>query len=279
MRKWGVVFVVIGLMGLVGCVSYRYETVYSCSEPVVPDWYQSLPSWPKVVAILPFEGYSGKGRGVANQIESGIRAKLVQWDQFKVVEREHLRKIVEEQKFVLTGLTEEAVVELGRMLGADLIISGEVSDYREEDVYKDYVEGGQYAGDKYERRVSLAVSVRAISVETGEILYEEEKLFESAKSGYKNVRRIYKEKTSTGVDWLDALVTVAEVLSDLDLRIQAGIVSFAVLRDKCVKKAIDHFFWNLVAYKKEYKDTYRIDEQGNRERVSRDEVGAIPVQN
>ena len=100
------------------------------------------------VAVVEFQG-----KGVSNLEASALTDRLVlelfKTNSFKVLEREMLEKILEEQKFQLSGCNStECLIEIGRLANVQEIISGSVSK----------------VGEVY------SISARLISVESGEIL-------------------------------------------------------------------------------------------------------------
>jgi uncharacterized protein (TIGR02145 family) len=100
------------------------------------------------VAVLEFDG-SGMSKIDARNITDRFSAKLQQTRKFRLVERQLLNQILEEQKTQLSGcVADECAVEVGELVGAEYVIAGSVT--------KTF---GLYG-----------ISVRLISVETGEII-------------------------------------------------------------------------------------------------------------
>ncbi len=100
------------------------------------------------VAVMGFEG-----KGISDVDASALTDRLVlelfRTGEFKVLEREMLAKILEEQKFQVSGcVSTECLVEIGQVAGVQQIVSGSIS----------------HVGIIY------SVSARLISVETGEIV-------------------------------------------------------------------------------------------------------------
>ena len=89
------------------------------------------------VAILPFK-YKYIKRYVsyadieaplnANEIvTAGVEREFLRSGKFKVIDREHLLKVLDEQKLSITGLTQKGdLTKIGNLLNADGIIVGEV---------------------------------------------------------------------------------------------------------------------------------------------------------
>ena len=105
----------------------------------------------KRIAITTFEG-SGVDAITAKNITDRFSHEISRTKRFDIVEREMIKKILEEQKFQKSGcVADECAVEIGQMIGVEQIIAGSVS--------------------KIENFYSL--SIRLISVETGEIIYQD----------------------------------------------------------------------------------------------------------
>lgn len=78
------------------------------------------------VAIVDFTGPENSGPQVATMLQS----MLMQTQHFKIMERENLRRILEEQNLGMSGvLDEETAVEVGKVLGVDALIFGQVTTY------------------------------------------------------------------------------------------------------------------------------------------------------
>ena len=120
-----------------------------------------------VIPIIPSLGAPGDGSSaggsndsVGEDIGTGIKAdaeyfteqllfSAVEQKQFRLVERKNVQQILEELKLQLTGLTDESdAVEVGKLLNAEMIISGTL--YQKSDEYE--------------------LFLKLLRVETGEIL-------------------------------------------------------------------------------------------------------------
>ncbi|MCK4641765.1 MAG: DUF2380 domain-containing protein [Candidatus Marinimicrobia bacterium] len=100
------------------------------------------------VAVLDLEG-KGLTELEASILTDRLRHELFQTGRYRVVERDMMGEIIDEQGFQLSECTStECMVEIGRLLGVDQMVGGSVSKF-----------GSMYS-----------ISVRLINVETGEIL-------------------------------------------------------------------------------------------------------------
>jgi len=80
-----------------------------------------------VLAVAPFENLSGKSEQgyIAFQIYEFMTTLFSELEEWKVVERKDLKKVFDEQKLQLSGITgEDGAVELGNILNAGKILSG-----------------------------------------------------------------------------------------------------------------------------------------------------------
>ncbi len=151
-----------------------------------------------IVAVLPFTA-AGSGSGMAAKVQAHAMSSLTEArDPFlKVVDRENLERILEEQRLGLSGVVDEqTAVRVGNLMGAQAVLMGTVVDYREipgsvrrstKDGFESYrVEQiNKETGEKYfvtrykpvrysefyqENKVVLSFNYRLVSLETGEVL-------------------------------------------------------------------------------------------------------------
>jgi TolB-like protein len=84
------------------------------------------------VAVLDFEEKSGeaKERKIGFAVSELLSTRLFQTGRFRMVERKQLAKALEEIALGMTGIVDEnSAQEAGRMLGADMIVVGSVSEF------------------------------------------------------------------------------------------------------------------------------------------------------
>lgn len=79
----------------------------------------------KTVAIMKFDAATGISPGVAKECEESFRGNFINAG-FNVVERDKLNSIMKEVEMSQTGLTVKSI-ELGKMLGAEALLFGEVT--------------------------------------------------------------------------------------------------------------------------------------------------------
>ena len=134
----------------------------------------------KKIAVTPFQNDKV---GLSSKIEAKIASKKVEGkNYFTTISRRDIRKIIEEQKLQNSGLLDESTaVRLGKLLGAQAIISGNITTASFSDTH--YRETRTKCADKkckttYEytvscvkRVVTLAAQVRMVDVEKGDIIF------------------------------------------------------------------------------------------------------------
>lgn len=151
-----------------------------------------------IVAVLPFTS-SDKGNAMASKVQAHAMTALTEVNDpfLKVVDRENLDRILEEQRLSLSGVVDEqTAVRVGNLMGAHAVLMGTVVDYREipgqlrrstKDGYESYrvQQVNNETGEKYfvtrykpvrysefyqENKVILSFNYRLVSLETGEVL-------------------------------------------------------------------------------------------------------------
>ena len=128
----------------------------------------------KRVAVSRFEdrsggGYSNVGEGVADMLATA----LVKSDEFIVVERQELDKILKEQKLDQSGIvTEQSAAKIGRALGVDLLVIGSVSEFGTSQ--REIGANVPLFGGNVTRKTARAVvDIRLVNTTTGEIIAAE----------------------------------------------------------------------------------------------------------
>lgn len=90
---------------------------------------------------------------------------LTETRQFRVIERQKMEEMLKEQKFQMSGLTDPTKAsEIGKMLGADLMIFGSVTRADQKKVDK-------FSYDEVDTRVEM--DIRGVDVKTAEIVFSQ----------------------------------------------------------------------------------------------------------
>ena len=97
--------------------------------------------------------------------------KGVKTDFYQIIEREQLQKVLKEQRLSLSGaLDENSAAEVGKVLGLDVIIMGNIS-YTSNDEKGTSLLGLSSSGSNcLKRTVSMTGTMKIVSVETAQIV-------------------------------------------------------------------------------------------------------------
>ena len=143
----------------------------------------------KRVAVFEFEDktdhrvhwWSGQsvGRGMADMLVT----ELVKSGKYTVIERSALDKIMQEQKLGMTGMvTQQSAAQVGKLLGVQIAIIGSVTEFG----HSKGGTGGRIKNIRVgvsKQSATVAIDVRFIDVNTGEILLAENIRKSKSKSG------------------------------------------------------------------------------------------------
>jgi len=189
------------------------------------------------IAVADFQGPGRSG----SQAASILTSEIFKSGYFELLERQQMKKILEEQAFSLTGAVDVATAaEIGEMLGVQALIFGEVTSYSVEDlegtekvkkkvwtgeyekdkdgniIYEKNILGMKYKKKKYKeefvdepyvvRSASVAVNFRVVAVETAELL-----AIKSNSSNY--------NKKATGTDQIGKLPAKESILENLSRKV------------------------------------------------------------
>ena len=87
----------------------------------------------KIIAIKDFEVIMGRNKEVGKYVQEDVTTALVNSGQFNVVERLKLQSVLDELKLAQLGLTDpEGAKQVGKLLGADVILTGTLAATGEE---------------------------------------------------------------------------------------------------------------------------------------------------
>lgn len=76
--------------------------------------------------------YVSAGKDGGHVISNILASELNNMDGFQILERSEIEKLLDEQKLQVSGVIDESsAVEIGKMIGADAVILGDVTDYLE----------------------------------------------------------------------------------------------------------------------------------------------------
>lgn len=165
--KYTVLFLLIAMMMSCGTKSVRM-TVLRPAEV-------NLKGYDKI-AVAQILNVKGRPGGHARDLGDEISRQLVQSNRFNVVDRQHLQSVLKEQRLGASGLVdEETAPELGRLVGASVLIFGRIQEdaYQEEQssdepykTKKGKVKVRKHRNGAYRLRLNL----KLVDVQSGKIL-------------------------------------------------------------------------------------------------------------
>lgn len=129
-RRQSVFLAVLGLVAVTGCTSAK--VVSSSSGPTISQAQQESYSGPKKrIVVKAFEFKAARGsREVGRGMSDMLADSLFNSNRFIVLEREHIKEVIEEQDFGASGrVKKETAAPIGEIEGAQLIIRGSVTEF------------------------------------------------------------------------------------------------------------------------------------------------------
>lgn len=125
----------------------------------------------KKVCVMDFKNLS-QYNGLGLQAADAITSDLKKINTFQVIDRKHLKEVLQEQAFMSSGIVEtNKAVEIGKILGVNYIVTGTVDGNitKKPGHYVEKKNGESYwVDDRYSSSVSLNLTM--IDVQTGEII-------------------------------------------------------------------------------------------------------------
>ena len=109
------------------------------------------------VALIPFEDAAGVANSGVN-VSDAITNELIKIKKWDIVERTQIAKIIKEQAFEATGMTEKDYAKLGKIANVDYFITGSLGQY---DCYVD---------KKNEARIRITINIMFIDTVTGKVI-------------------------------------------------------------------------------------------------------------
>ena len=146
---------------------YRYEKIARGPKFALYDGLK------KRIAVLDFENHSSFGdQRIGSAFSDMLISQLARSGRFILVERSEMEQILKEQVLGQAGmLTEESAPQVGRLLGAESIITGRILNAGQETGAHKFDDKKKDWGFALKATVGFVhVSYRMISTETGEII-------------------------------------------------------------------------------------------------------------
>ena len=129
-RRHSVFLAALGFVAVTGCTSAK--VVSSSSGPTISQAQQEPVAGPKKrIAVKAFEFKAARGsREVGRGMSDMLADSLFNSNRFIVLEREHIKEVIEEQDFGASGrVKKETAAPIGEIEGAQLIIRGSVTEF------------------------------------------------------------------------------------------------------------------------------------------------------
>jgi curli biogenesis system outer membrane secretion channel CsgG len=156
----------------------------------------------KRVAVLDFDygtvrsavqAYFGSDQDVGKGISLLLEQKLIQDRKYRVIDRNSMPKILQEQNFSNSDRADaKTAAKFGHMLGVNLIITGSITQFGRDDKHVG-AGGGGYGLGKYglggigknDSKAVVKITAKMIDINTGEALVAATGSGESKRSGFK----------------------------------------------------------------------------------------------
>ena len=165
----------LGMFVLFFALSVRGLGAEEIATPAV----QSGRTLKRRVAVLRFEDRTDglhkwwDSKSVGEGLSDMLTTALSRNGRYRVLERRELDAVLSEQKLALSGaVTEETAVQIGKLLNADLLVIGAVTEFG----FSEDTRGGQAKGIALgwtEKTATVAIDVRFVSSTTGEVVAAE----------------------------------------------------------------------------------------------------------
>jgi len=159
-------FTLIGLatLAVVGCTSTK--VVSSTGGPTIQQAREEPVAGPKLrIAVKAFEFKAARGsREIGRGMSDMLADSLFNTNRFIVLEREHIKEVMEEQDFGASGrVKKETAAPIGELEGAQLIVRGSVTEFEPN------CKGGA-ALIVAARQACVTVNLRIVDARTGRVV-------------------------------------------------------------------------------------------------------------
>lgn len=191
-----------------------------------------------VLAVLNFEGDVQLQGKIGLKPSDILTTALVKSGRFDMVERDKIDRVIQEQKFQLSDLVDNAkAVEVGKLLGAEGVVFGSITSVSQTKIDK-------FAYDVI--KTEIGIDVRVVGTETGRILFSEtasgtteEKIITTASgtivSGSMSNNSSYVTASRMAIDSLAARLQELTVLLGFVVDISNNLVTIDIGEEGGVK--------------------------------------------
>ncbi|MBI4976824.1 MAG: hypothetical protein HZC28_05040 [Spirochaetes bacterium] len=119
----------------------------------------------EAMALYPFRDDSNRWKDEGNKITEIVESILINMKRFKIVDRQNLDKALKEMELQLTGITEQQIVQMGKVQGYNKAITGsilEIKTMRDDE------------GKTPTMKAVVRILVKGIQIETTEVFFSKE---------------------------------------------------------------------------------------------------------
>jgi hypothetical protein len=166
-RSW----LAISFLALAGVLAGLAAGCEEEARIALPTHWEAAMKDVRVVAVMPLSDAAGeKNKGSGNLIVSALMGEAFKTPGLKVVERAQLDKVLGETDLAMALQDKAVAIKIGKNVGADVLIMGELTQYEPSQEYSKVSVlgvGGGGTGTTFR----VGISVRAVDVKTGEIMY------------------------------------------------------------------------------------------------------------
>ncbi|HCU54274.1 MAG TPA: hypothetical protein DIC36_08370 [Gammaproteobacteria bacterium] len=160
-----ILLLILVASSLIGCTSAK--VVSSTGGPTIQQVQQEPASGPKKrIAVSAFEFKAARGAGdVGRGMSDMLADALINSNRFIVLEREHIKEVIEEQDFGASGrVKRETAAPIGELEGAQLIIRGSITEFEPK------CKGGSALFIVAAQQACVTVNLRIIDAKTGRVV-------------------------------------------------------------------------------------------------------------
>ncbi|HBF36978.1 MAG TPA: hypothetical protein DDW50_06615 [Firmicutes bacterium] len=130
------------------------------------------------VAVLPFDDRSIQNRWWGNQFDVGqevsseLVTALMNTNQFRLIEREEVDRVLGEQKWSAVNVDSNTAIEFGKMLGVNFLVMGHVTEFSLDSQGSAFVDPRSSLGLAFRTKTArVSIDARMVDTTTAEILW------------------------------------------------------------------------------------------------------------